>query len=58
MATAKFVLIVFCSFVSAIHLAVGVAYCSISWMVGMPKRAVSNIVYCRELHLLKKLDSF
>jgi solute carrier family 35 protein E1 len=26
-------------FVSAIHLAVGVVYCAVSWMVGMPKRA-------------------
>lgn len=29
-----------CSFVSAIHLAVGVVYCLISWSFGLPKRAV------------------
>jgi len=30
-----------CSFVSTIHLLVGVAYCLVSWAVGLPKRAVS-----------------
>jgi len=29
-----------CSFVSLIHLVVGVIYCLISWSVGLPKRAV------------------
>jgi hypothetical protein len=29
-----------CSFVSAVHLGVGVAYCCVSWLIGMPKRAV------------------
>jgi hypothetical protein len=29
-----------CSFVSAIHLGVGVAYCCVSWLLGVPKRAV------------------
>lgn len=31
-----------CSFVSVIHLAVGVVYCLGSWAVGLPKRAVSG----------------
>ena len=31
----------FCSFVSVIHLLVGVVYCLVSWAVGLPKRAVS-----------------
>lgn len=29
------------SFVSVIHLFVGVVYCLLSWAVGLPKRAVS-----------------
>lgn len=29
-------------FVSLIHLVVGVAYCAVSWMLGMPKRAPLN----------------
>jgi hypothetical protein len=32
---------VLCSFVSVIHLFVGVVYCLVSWTVGLPKRAVS-----------------
>jgi len=28
------------SFVSLIHLVVGVAYCLVGWSVGLPKRAV------------------
>lgn len=31
----------FCSFVSVIHLLVGVVYCLVSWSIGLPKRAVS-----------------
>jgi succinate dehydrogenase/fumarate reductase cytochrome b subunit len=35
----------FCfSFVSVIHLFVGVVYCLISWSVGLPKRAVSSFI--------------
>lgn len=30
------------SFVSVVHLLVGVTYCLISWTVGLPKRAVSS----------------
>lgn len=34
----------FCSFVSLIHLLVGVVYCLVGWSVGLPKRAVSYIL--------------
>lgn len=34
-----------CSFVSVIHLFVGVVYCLVSWSVGLPKRAVSQVQY-------------
>jgi hypothetical protein len=32
------------SFVSVIHLLVGVVYCLISWAVGLPKRAVKKLL--------------
>lgn len=34
-----------CSFVSVIHLLVGVVYCLVSWAVGLPKRAVSSMLW-------------
>lgn len=33
------------SFVSVVHLLVGVTYCLISWSIGLPKRAVSSFMF-------------
>lgn len=41
-----------CSFVSVIHLLVGVVYCLVSWTVGLPKRAViSTSFHCDVISL-------
>lgn len=45
-----------CSFVSVVHLLVGVTYCLISWTVGLPKRAVSSCIYI-QVNFLKKWDT-
>lgn len=44
------------SFVSVIHLAVGVVYCLGSWTVGLPKRAVSALFQLYGLQLLHGLS--
>lgn len=38
------------SFVSVVHLAVGVVYCLLSWGVGLPKRAVSVLYIFLTMH--------
>lgn len=46
------------SFVSAIHLLVGVVYCLISWAVGLPKRAVSSLILSRFCIIFMRIFSF
>lgn len=48
-----------CSFVSVVHLLVGVVYCLISWTVGLPKRAVRLIccaIYFSPSHNLSSMN--
>lgn len=49
------------SFVSAIHLLVGVVYCLISWSIGLPKRAVTSRIFTKHLlsyYILEKGSNF
>ena len=48
----------FWSFVSVIHLFVGVVYCLVSWSVGLPKRAVSSTFFIFFHHYIFSLGYY